>query len=515
MRQFKIRKKIAIGLFSAGLVMVGTVITAAQHPHGTHPAEPAPSPAPMASPSPAVTPTPMPAMPEMAQPTPVPTPAAASREHDGMNMPGMSGDGDDHDSLSTMRGEEMLVRVGRGRDNFLSLNQMGSGTAWQPATSPMYMWQQLKGPWLLMYHAEAKIGVNVQTGPRGVTKFESQNWFMPMAIRQAGPGTLQLKGMFSFEPFTFSPGGSPQLFQTGETYRGRPLVDKQHPHDLIMTLSATYSVPIGERATWFGYLGMPGEPALGPVAFMHRASAAENPSAPLSHHLQDSTHISYGVATTGFTYRWLLVEGSVFNGREPDEHRYGLEFHPWNSRSVRISVAPNKNWVGQWSYGWLHEPETAEPGNVRRMTASLSYNQKTAGGAWTSSLIWGRNELLHNGDIAHRNGYLAETTVNFHNLNYFYSRLELTDKGHLLTQSEKVQLGFAPTSDPNFRIAAFTFGGARDIWATDKLRIALGADVTLFQVPTVLNTLYGDRPTGFHFFMRFRPGRMTAESHMH
>jgi hypothetical protein len=303
------------------------------------------------------------------------------------------------------------------------------------------------------------------------------------------------------------------LFQTGETYQGRALVDKQHPHDLFMTLSATYSVPIGDRATWFGYLGMPGEPALGPVAFMHRASASENPSAPLSHHLQDSTHISYGVATTGFTYRWLQVEGSVFNGREPDEKRYGFEFHPWNSRSLRVSVAPSRNWVAQWSYGWLHEPETEEPGNIRRMTASLSYNQKIAGGNWSSSLIWGRNTLLHDGDAAHRNGYLAETTVNFHDLNYIYSRLELTDKEHLLTRDERVQLGFAPTSHPSFRIAAFTLGGARDIWATDKLRVALGADFTLFQVPSVLNTLYGNRPAGFHFFMRFRPGRMKADSH--
>ena len=95
-----------------------------------------------------------------------------------------------------------------------------------------------------------------------------------MAYHKLGKGTVQLRGMFSFEPFTFPPGGSPLLFQTGETYKGQPLIDKQHPHDLFMELSAQYTLPLGERGTWFTYFGYPGEPALGPVAFMHRVSAS-------------------------------------------------------------------------------------------------------------------------------------------------------------------------------------------------------------------------------------------------
>jgi hypothetical protein len=429
-------------------------------------------------------------------------------------MPGMTdGSADETNSLTEMHGDEMLLRIGRGTNNFLSLNQIGSGTSWQPASTPMYMWQQIKGPWLLMYHADFRMGANVQVGPRGLVKFESQNWFMPMAVRQLGRGTLQLRGMFSLEPFTIPQGGSPQLFQTGETFNNRPLVDRQHPHDLFMTMSSTYTVPLGERATWFGYVGLPGEPALGPTAYMHRASAALNPAAPLSHHLQDSTHISFGVATTGFTYRWFQVEGSAFNGREPDENRYDIEFHPWNSKSVRISAAPTKNWSLQWSYGWLHEPEVLEPGNERRMTASISVNQKIAGANWATSLIWGRNRIQHGGG-ATRNGYLAETTVNFLNVNYLYSRLELTDKGGLLDKDELVQAGLAPNSNPNFRIGAFTLGGARDLWATRSLRVAIGADATVFyQVPRVLTPFYGNQPAGFHVFLQIRPGRMTAESH--
>ncbi|HZG54497.1 MAG TPA: hypothetical protein VEZ40_20515, partial [Pyrinomonadaceae bacterium] len=220
--------------------------------------------------------------------------------------------------LMVMSGDLMGIRNGASRTNFTPMGQMGSGTAWQPATTPMYMTHKFYGDWLFMFHGEAKVGVNAQGGLRGVTKFESQNWIMPMAYRRVGAGTLQLRAMLSLEPLTFSGAGSPQLFQTGEVYKGEPIIDAQHPHDLFMELSAQYTVPVGERATWYAYFGFPGEPALGPVAFMHRASASENPTAPLTHHLQDSTHISFGVFTTGFTYRWFKHEGSLFNGREPD-----------------------------------------------------------------------------------------------------------------------------------------------------------------------------------------------------
>ena len=182
------------------------------------------------------------------------------------------------------------------------------------------------GGWLLMLHYNLFAGLNVQGGPRR-HHFRSRRMVNGHGLSPVGPGTSQLRGMISAEPLTFPRGGSPLLFQTGETYKGRPLIDRQHPHDLVMELSSTYTVPLGDRATWFAYLGYPGEPALGPVAFMHRASAAENPSAPLAHHLQDSTHITFGVFTTGFTYRWLKLEGSVFNGREPDENRYNFEAH--------------------------------------------------------------------------------------------------------------------------------------------------------------------------------------------
>jgi hypothetical protein len=314
--------------------------------------------------------------------------------------------------------------------------------------------------------------------------------------------------MFSFEPFTFPPGGSPLLFQTGETYRGEPLIDRQHPHDLFMELSATYTMALGEHATWFTYFGYPGEPALGPTAFMHRPSASENPSATLSHHLQDSSHISFGVLTTGFAYRWLKFEGSVFNGREPDEDRYDFEAHPWNSRSVRLSFAPNNNWSMQVSHGFLRNPEALEPGDVRRTTASISYNKPFDRGNWASSLIWGRNHEAHDGEIFNLNGYVAESTVNFMDKNYLYTRLELSDKNQLLRAADRALLGITDHR-PSFRIGAYTFGGARDVWTSEKISMAIGGDVTFYSKPSVLDQIYGSNPTSYNIFVRLRPAKMS------
>jgi len=364
----------------------------------------------------------------------------------------------------------------------------------------------------LMFHYNAIVGVNAQGGPRGVTKFESASWFMPMAFRKVGPGTMELRGMFSFEPFTFPPGGSPLLFQTGETYKGRPIIDAQHPHDLFMELSATYTVPLGDRATWFAYFGYPGEPALGPTAFMHRASASENPSAALSHHLQDSSHITFGVFTTGFTYRWFKLEGSVFNGREPDENRYDLEANPWNSRSVRLSFAPNNNWSMQVSHGLLKNPEALEPGDVRRTTASISYNKALPEGYWATSFIWGRNHESHGADVFRLNGYVAESTVNFLDKNYLYTRLELVDKNQLLRDADRLLLGITD-HHPSFRIGAYTFGGARDFYTNDKLRVAVGSDITFYSKPTTLDPIYGSNPVSYRLFLRFRPGKMSHDAH--
>jgi hypothetical protein len=489
---------------------------AAQHEHHTPPPstkeQPTPAPKPTPTATPAATPAHDPAHHEHHAPA---APAAAAEEtkaaapasaHEGHAA---HSDADDTGDLMVMSGEQMGIRVGASATNWTPMGQMGSGTAWQPSSTRVPMWHRRAGDWLLMMHGEAKLGVNSQGGPRGVTKFESQNWLMPMAYRRVGPGTLQLRGMFSLEPVTFSGAGSPQIFQAGEVYQGNPLHDFQHPHDLLMELSAQYTLPIGERATWYAYVGYPGEPALGPVAFMHRASASENPSAPLSHHLQDATHITFGVFTTGFTYRWLKLEGSVFNGREPDEHRYGFEAGAWDSRSARVTFAPNANWAVQYSYGFLKDSEQLAPGDTHRQTASVLYNRPLARGHLAAALIWGRNREEHDGETFRLNSYTAEATVNFLVKNYLYTRLELVDRegDDLFDHEELHELGFGEGVHPQFRIGAYTLGAARDLWTTENWSVALGGDFTFYSKPDVLDAPYGRRPTSYKLFLRIRPGR--------
>src|SRR3989440_1843918 len=425
----------------------------------------APSPTTQASPSPERK---MDMTMPMNNPTPQSNPSpAASPDTSGsvgqMNMPGMAHTGHDQTAMPGMSGADMSgmgamnmgplmvmsahdmgIRVGSSDANIMSMGAMGSGTSWQPSSGPMHMHYKVAGDWLLMFHYNLIAGLNRQGGPRGVTKLDSQNWFMPMAYHKLGRGTLQLRGMFSAEPFTFPPGGSPLLFQTGETYKGQPLIDKQHPHDLFMELSAQYTHSLGERGTWFTYFGYPGEPALGPVAFMHRMSASENPSATLSHHLQDSTHISFGVFTTGLTYRWFKLEGSIFNGREPDENRYDFDSHKWNSRSARLWFMPNKNWALQVSHGFLRSPEAQEPqADIRRTTASIQYNRPFNRGNWASAFVWGRNHVSEPGEIHNLNSYTSESTVQFLDKNYLYTRLELVDKDELLRPADRALLGIA------------------------------------------------------------------------
>ncbi len=450
------------------------------------------------------------ASPQQKMDMPMPAASPSPGEMSGMKgMEGMPGMNSMNTSpLLVMSGNDMAVRVGDSDVNLMECGQMGSGTAWAPASSQLHMWDKLTGNWVLMFHFNAVAGVNSQGGPRGVTEFESSNWFMPMAFHKLGKGTLQLRGMFSLEPITFARGGSPLLFQTGETYKGQPIVDKQHPHDLWMELSAQYTRSLGERGTWFTYFGYPGEPALGPPAFMHRESASENPSATLAHHLQDSTHISFGVLTTGFTYRWFKLEGSVFNGREPDENRYNFEAHTWNSRSARFSFAPNNNWTMQVSYGFLRKPEASEPTtDIRRATASIQYNKPINRGNWATSLIWGRNHTSSPGDLHNLNGYTAESTVNFLDKNYLYTRLELVDKNELLRPADRTLLGIKD-DHPSFRIGAYTFGGARDIWNSDKLSLAIGSDLTFYSKPPILDRIYGNNPVSWRLFVRLRPSKM-------
>jgi hypothetical protein len=379
----------------------------------------------------------------------------------------------------------------------------GSGTGWQPASVPANEWMKMRGGWELMAHGVIFADYNQQGGPRGAGKAESVNVGMLMEQHPLGRGTILFRQMFSAESLTSPHPGFPELFQTGETYHGEALVDHQHPHNVFAELSALYTLPLSQKISWELYGGPSAEPALGPVTYIHRASASELPLAPLSHHLQDSTHTSFGVVTTGFVFDRIKVEASSFNGREPNEERWSIQTGAWDSWSGRISVAPSRDWTAQYSVGRLEHPEALEPGSQWRQTASVEYDKPLAAGNWATSLVWGRVHKI--ATETNLNGYLLESTLNFLRRDYAFTRLELVDKDELFPQA---------AVHPAYRIGGYTFGGVRDLVQNSRWQLGLGADVTFYSKPAVLDAAYGDHPVSFQVFLRVRPGS-EGKGHQH
>src|SRR3989442_4339346 len=275
----------------------------------------------------------------------------------------------------------------------VSMERMGSGTTWIPDAVPLPARHVMAGSWLLMLHGFGFVQYDAQGGPRGGDQFGSLNWVMLMASRDLLGGRFQARTMLSLDPATVSNRGYPLLLQSGETYRGQPLVDRQHPHDFWMEFAVMYQRALSRSIGVTVYAAPSGEPALGPVAFMHRPSAMDNLAAPLSHHWQDATHISFGVFTAGLFARHWKLEGSVFNGREPNEERWGLDRIRFDSYSGRFTAHLDSSWVVSAGYGFLKSPQALTPSeSIHRVTASLLHGRKLGTeGQIASSIIWAVN----------------------------------------------------------------------------------------------------------------------------
>ena len=362
--------------------------------------------------------------------------------------------------------------------------------------------------WSWMTDANAFFGYNYQQREfTDQSARESQNWFMLHGMRKLGPGQLQLEGMASLEPFTMEGIGSPQLFQTGESYKGGPLIDRQHPHDLLMELGGTYRVKHNAVTFIFGAY-LVGPPALGPTPFMHRESARDNPQAPLSHHMLDATHITPGVLTGGVEVGSLTLEGSWFRGQEPDEFRLNID-RPWlDSWSVQGQWRRGP-WQAQVSGGNLHKPEWFEPYDVPRITASIEFNGSLKAHPLAATLAWGENREIH-GIL---DGYLLEWDSSLTKRNHLYGRVEATAKD-LLDLGSPDPPGFISFHRIS-HVAAFTLGYVHDISDTRWGRLGVGGDATFYHVPENMLPYYGDSPHSFHIFLRYRPQPGNSMAHSH
>lgn len=378
-----------------------------------------------------------------------------------------------------------------------------SGTSAEPNSVPAPMAMGMKGQWMLMFHANAFVLDTQQSSPRGGDKFFSTNWFMPMAQRSLGPGQLTVRAMFSLEPATITDRRYPLLFQQGETAYELPIADGQHPHDFVMELAGLYDLQISENNLLTLYAAPVGDPALGPTAYPHRASALENPVGTLGHHQEDSTHIANDVITVGFTHRILRLEMSGFHGREPDEFRWNVDQGKIDSWSSRLTVQPGQNWSGQISYGRIASPEALFPSEDQaRTTASLMYNKPLQHGNWVSSAIWGRTRSLE--DSAKENSYLFESTVNFRAKNYAWIRLENAGRSNELVIGEHpLPPGFQ--EQPLTHVQAYTVGYEREVRWLPGISSAIGAQVTTYGVGEPLKPIYGSNPVGLSVFLRLRP----------
>jgi hypothetical protein len=334
---------------------------------------------------------------------------------------------------------------------------------------------------------------------------------MVSAVHELGRGSVMLQTMFSLDPATVTNRSYPLLFQTGETAYGKPLVDAQHPHEFIMGLGVNYARPVGESTMLHLYYAAVGDPALGPVAFPHRASALEMPQATLSHHLQDSTHIANNVVTAAIKHKWLRVEASGFHGTEPNEGRWNIDWGRMNSYSGRVSIFPAKDWMAQFSGGYLTDPErtlagvghSAAHGDVVRTTASIHYTRPTGqGNAWSTSLIWGRNH--HVKTDQNRNAYLLETLYPLTHRDFVTGRVELVDKDELFANNHDLEHQLARSAGTSFRILAYTAGYTRDIGMVSHIQAGIGANVSAYAIPAAIKPYYGEHPWGVSVFLRFR-----------
>jgi heavy metal-binding protein len=412
----------------------------------------------------------------------------AMHDANGMAMPEHQHDG--HEHQMTMQSSVNIADP---------MSRESSGTAWVPDSTPMYGYMKMFGDDVLMLHGGIFPRYTNVSSRRGDDRIDAPNWIMGMYSHPFNESSqLGLRLMMSADLLTEGGRGYPLLFQTGESWHGQALHDRQHPHDLFSELSISYSQKFTQDISSYLYFGYPGEPALGPPAFMHRLSTMDNPDAPIGHHWQDSTHITFGVATAGLQWRSMKVEGSIFTGREPDEDRYDFDQPRFDSYSGRVSWNPTQNLALQLSHGYIKSPEGLEPDlKVHRTTASAIYNQPLGHDSnWSTSFVWGQNDVTHEGKTQ---SFLIESDYQ-RERDTVYARWERVEKsGHELVLARR-------DLDEIFPVNAVSIGYVRDLSHGNHIDIGLGGQFTVNFWPDELDRYYGDGlGYGFQLFVRIRP----------
>jgi len=417
-----------------------------------------------------------------------PTPGVVDHSQMGHGAPATS-------AISDHAGHQMQMTGALGP---YSMARESSGTAWQPDASEHGGVHLMSGEWSFMIHGQFDLVHSWQEKPRGDSKTFPAGMLMGMARRPIGDGTLQFKAMVSPDPL-MGKRGYPLLLASGETADGvEPLVDRQHPHDFFMELSASISQNIGPNSSVFFYAALPGEPAFGPPAFMHRQSINASPEAPITHHWLDSTHITFGVLTAGLVHDRFKLEASRFNGREPDQHRWNIETAPLDSTSVRLSWNPTNTLSLQGSWAHLEDPEQLEPGiDQRRWSASGTYTRPMADGFWSTSLAWGRKTLKGESYDA----FALESSLGWKDWTLF-GRGEMTENNELISHDEEE--GDDEHHGETFRVGKISVGLLREFALTKNVKLGVGGLYAFNFVPDEIEPIYGGDPNGAMAFVRVK-----------
>jgi hypothetical protein len=390
----------------------------------------------------------------------------------------------------------------------LPMNRNGSGTSWLPDASPMYGYMYHSRKWMYMLHGSLYLRYNNQNingkGSKGGSMIDAPNWVMAMGQTTVGTrGLFRFSGMFSLEPLTIGGEGYPLLYQNGETWEGKPLVNRQHPHDLISELSVGYTHMITPDMDINVYVGYPGEPAFGPVAFMHRPSAFFNPDAPLGHHWQDATHITFGVATVGFRFKDFKIEASSFTGREPNENRYDFDKPRFDSWSARLSYNPSIQWAFQISKARLKSPEGIySHENVDKLTASVVHSVRFGSKMfWNTTALWGYNDSGHGNK---QNSALLESAYTIFGTT-LYAKYEWVEKSREDLSLEDV----IPVEDKLFSIHGFTIGLNQSLLKLYNTHLSVGIQGTFYSARE-LDGIYGNNPKALEAYLRLYPSLMSS-----
>jgi hypothetical protein len=427
-----------------------------------------------------------------------------AKEHNmDMNIAGKDTMNMRHDNMD----RNMKMSMSHAYSLNLPMSRDGSGTGWLPDASAMYGYMVHAHGWMFMFHGDLFIRYNKQDfagkGTRGDSKVDAPDMLMAMGQKKMGNnGLFHFNIMLSTDAIIAGGNGYPLLFQTGESWQGKPLVDRQHPHDLFSELSVSYGYAFSKKTDAFVYIGYPGEPALGPVVFMHRISGKFNPDAPISHHWVDATHITFGVATIGVRCGLFKIEGSSFTGREPDENRYNFDKPRFDSWSSRLSFNTSENWALQVSDGFIKSPEALHPGeDINRITASATYSYRLSNNKYfDATTLWGVNRQE---GISNSNAALVEANLKCKKAD-FYTRYEWVQKsGEELNLDNSIY-----GAHILYPVNAVTAGFSYDLFTIKKLRFAPGTQFSMYHAGAALHGLYGKTPFAWEIYLHLYPGLM-------